>query len=83
MSGRHNIGFDISPVAYNVSLGKVSNLNKEDIKREIQLLSRFIEGNEPNDQDFKNSLQISFNKTLIDYYHKKTFNEILLSREYS
>jgi len=72
--GRKGIGVDINPLAYHTTKAKVQNVTLIELEKQITELDKFIKKN------IKNNFQVE--KELIDYYHKKTLNEIAIVREF-
>ncbi|HAT7877845.1 TPA: hypothetical protein JBD49_03770 [Legionella pneumophila subsp. pneumophila] len=80
LSGKQSYGFDISPAALAISRGKLWLPDKEKIYSKLNELDNFIKLNK--DKYSLPNWFPSFNKELRDYYHKDTFIEILLAREW-
>lgn len=72
--GRKGIGVDINPLAYHTTKAKVQNVTLTELEKQITELDKFVKKN------IKNNFQVE--KELIDYYHKKTLNEIAIVREF-
>ena len=86
LQGRKAFGNDLSKMAYIVSNSKINICKKNDVLKVIDELELYIE-NGLNDCKKINKLvkkyeDFGFNKTLKEYFDKKTFKEILLGREF-
>jgi DNA modification methylase len=82
LSGRKSYGIDISKPAYYISSAKVGISNKEKCFEVIADLENYINTHKYSENELHKWKNFGFNKTLEDYYEPRTFNEILLAREY-
>lgn len=80
IKGVSSYSFDISPAALIISRAKLSYHNKSRIKFLIDNLSEYISNN-IDDVDIPNWLP-NFNKNLREYFHPKTFKEIICARNW-
>lgn len=81
LQGRKVIGNDLSKVAYANSLAKVGETNREEVFKIIDNLKKYIKENIPTKKDI-DSVDVSFNKKIQDYYHENTFKQILSARKF-
>jgi len=79
---RNSIGFDISKIAVAISNAKINKYNNKKIDQILLNLKSYLSKSKISKKTLKDSVDVKFNKTLKEYYHPKTFNEILLSRDY-
>ncbi|MDB9731581.1 site-specific DNA-methyltransferase [Candidatus Pelagibacter sp.] len=82
LQNRNSIGFDISKIAVAISNAKVNDFNNKKIDKIISNLITYISNSEISQKTIKDSIEVKFNKTLKEYYHPKTFKEILLARDF-
>lgn len=73
-------GIDISPLAYIVSSAKVYKCDKYKCDKYLNDMTVFLNSNAVPDEYKKVNALFGYNKTLSEYYHPDTFNEILLAR---
>jgi len=85
LQGRIGIGNDLSEMAYVVSKAKLEKPNYEDVQNELNKLEDYIKEH-INKEFIKNVINenkdFGYNKTLIEYFHEDTFNEIICARQY-
>ena len=81
LQNRNSLGFDISKIAVAISHAKINNYKKIilEILNEAQ---NYIDKYKISEKTLKDSKDVKFNKTLKEYYHPKTFKEILLLRDF-
>lgn len=83
MQGRIGIGNDLSKLAYVVSKSKVNRPNREDVDICIDELEKYINKNkvsyDEKDMPYKD---FGFNKNVPEYFHKDTYEELLVARKY-
>lgn len=72
--GRIGIGSDINPLAFHTTRAKVSGTPLKKIEKQVEELESFIEKHK--------SKSFKVEKEIISFYHKKTLDEILASREF-
>lgn len=81
LNGRKGISNDLSRMSYGIALAKLRKQDKKNIDLEISRLARYIKESSLSSQDIKDA-QFGFNKTIPDYYHPETLNEIIKARKY-
>lgn len=81
LNGRIGLGMDISIMAYYISQAKIGYTNKDLSYKYIFRLNDFILNNKVS---FEDSFYSNFglNKSLNEYFHTDTLNEILLARKF-
>lgn len=82
LNNRISYGMDISPLAYYVSSAKVHKNDKDTCLRYIDRLSQFILNDTLSKAYIQKNGGFGFNRTLREYYHPKTFEEILSARRF-
>jgi len=82
LNARKSISFDISKLSFILTKAKTnySDLNK--IYKVVEDLESFIKTSNIDSKYLKKASEFGFNGKVSNYYHKKTFNEILLARRY-
>jgi DNA modification methylase len=81
LQGRIGIGNDLSLLAYANTLTKVSNLDRNRVRYELDRLSQYIKRNLVSEKVSKN-IDFGFNRNITEYYHPETFREIVTARNY-
>jgi len=79
LSNRVAYGNDLSLVAYANTLAKIGYFSNEECINYVDDLEQFIKSNVPTEDEIA-SIDINFNKNIMDYYHEDTFKEILSAR---
>lgn len=79
---RVGIGVDLSPIAYHSTRAKVCIPDPEKVWDAFNELATYVESEVVTDVDLANAQVDNINGNLSDYYHEKTFREILLARRY-
>ena len=85
LQGRIGIGNDLSEMAFVVSKAKLEKADYKNVKIAISQLEQYISKNKNSEKIDKKILEnkdFGYNKTLIEYFHKDTFREIICAREY-
>ena len=82
INGRKAYGLDIGLLATYVSNAKLKKHNPDKVSNIVNMLNNFINENKPDERYILDSKEINFNKTIPEYFHEKTFNEIILAREF-
>jgi methylase of polypeptide subunit release factors len=79
---RNAISFDISDMSVAISNAKLQNCSRDAVESIILNLSDYIKSNVVTQATIKDSIDVSFNKSIKEYFEEKTFDEILKSRDY-
>lgn len=85
LQGRVALGNDLSELAYIVSNAKLNICKYEDLLITVNILDKYIRNGikgKKVDRLVKKYEDFGMNKTLKEYFHKDTFREILLAREF-
>ncbi len=85
LQGRIGIGNDLSEMAYIITKAKLEKVSKKDALDVVFKLEEIIQNNKNTpyvEELIEKNAAFGFNGKLIDYYHRETFGEILLAREY-
>jgi hypothetical protein len=81
LQGRVGIGGDINPIAYHSTLAKVQRVDTDRVEQTLTALAEFL-SNYALPPGTVESVQISVNGPIQEYYHQDTFVEILKAREF-
>ena len=82
LTGRRAIGFEISPAALAIMKAKLTPPNRSQAVSLIDDLEEYLSTAEIDDIDRSRAREVAFNGPLEDYFHERTFEEILAAREY-
>jgi len=82
LNGVKSFGFDISPAALHIATAKLGRSDQKDINNVIEKLEDFIKNSQLAKEVLETASHFGLNKKLRDYYHKKTLEEIVKSREF-
>ncbi len=82
LQNRNSLGFDISKIAVAISNAKINNYNSKKITKILIDSQNYINKSKISEKTLKDSKDVKFNKTLKEYYHPKTFKQILLLRDF-
>ncbi len=82
LNGCKSFGFEISPAAISIAAAKVQKPIATECREKIKHIVDFIENNIPSQEEYTSAKSINFNKSIVDYYEKRTLDEILLARRY-
>ncbi len=82
LSGRMSFGFDISPSAFHISNAKVTRQKRDEVKPLLEQLSEYIAKYQLRESDLDEAKRISFNSSVVDYFHPDTMAEILAARSF-
>lgn len=80
--GAQTWSFDISPAAVPIAAAKLQPATVADCVAVLQRLQAFIRANKVRRSDVEETARVRFNGPISDYFHPKTFAEILLARRY-
>lgn len=82
INGRVGLGMDIGLLATTVSNAKLVKHDREIVYQIIKELEDYIKNNDPSEKSISESLEVKFNKTIPEYFHKDTMKEILIARDF-
>ncbi len=82
LTGRRSLGLDIGGLATSLSNAKLMNHSKKETLLIVDKLADYILNNKPSDKTLKDTDDIKFNKTIPEYFHPDTLNEIMLARDF-
>lgn len=82
LRGAASFALEISPSAFRISHAKLSRQSRSDIEDVLEKLEAFLSDYRASDFEMERALQIRFNKTLDEYFHPRTLNEILGARKF-
>ena len=82
LTGRRAIGFEISPAALAIMKAKLTPPDRTQAVRLIDDLEEHLSKAEVDDIDRSRAREVAFNGPLEDYFHERTFGEVLAARKY-
>lgn len=82
LQSKKSYAFDISPSAVIISKAKLKISSKEKIYKVVDDLNNFILSEKLSKKELTDAENFGFNKTLKEYFHPKTLEEIVLSRKF-
>jgi methylase of polypeptide subunit release factors len=82
LNGRRSYAIDISDLSFAISQAKLHLPNPAKIEKRLNELSDWIAAHPPSKADLNAASKIKFNKTVPEYFHERTLNEILAARRY-
>lgn len=82
LNGRRGFGMDISIMAYYISQAKVGITNSKFAHKCIQRLNDYILHNTVTNKELELYGTFGLNRSLSEYFHIDTLNEILLARRF-
>lgn len=82
LSGRNAVGIDISTLGYSISKAKVTKPDLSKLESLIKQLEKKVSTSKPNQRSIEIAKEVNFNKSIKEYFHPKTFDEIVISRDF-
>ena len=82
LTGRRAVGFEISPAALAIMKAKLTPPIRSQAVCLIDDLEEYLSAAEIDDMDRSRAREVAFNGPLEDYFHERTFEEILAARKY-
>lgn len=82
LHGCESFGFEISPAALSIASAKCGYPVSQECYSILNSLDEYLCTHEPTESERRDAACIAFNGRLPDFFHDKTFREILLSRRY-
>lgn len=82
LNNRIGVGMDIGKLGVTVSNAKLRKHDKSKVDEVISQLSHYINHNIPTKKTIDDARDVAFNKTISEYYHEDTYNELLLARDF-
>jgi len=82
LQNKRSFSFDISPTAIAISRAKLDIPSVRKVGQILDDLESFIKNKKLSKEDLETSSQFGLNKTIKDYFHPKTLEEIILARNY-
>ncbi len=80
--GITSYAFDINPAAVEIAAAKLGRPEHELCIGCLSSLEEYLKTNKPSEADLSSAQAVHFNGPLINYFHSKTFEEVLLARRY-
>lgn len=82
INGRIPLANDLSTIAVAITNGKIGRTNRIRCYEIVDELQEYISNNVPSHTAIKDSREVSFNKTIIEYFHPNTYQQVLLARDF-
>lgn len=82
LQSKRSFSFDISPTAIAISRAKLDIPSRKKVDQILDDLKSFLRNGKLSNEEIKIFGHFGLNKTLKDYFHEKTFKEIILARNY-
>jgi len=82
LMGHKSYGFEISPAARIIASAKVGKSNANECEHILDKLEIYLKTQNVSEKEYNSAEKIAFNKSILDYYEKKTLKEILLARRF-
>ena len=82
LNGRFAYAMDISQLSFVISQGKLTRPSASGIEARLESLKTWLDSNPPSEDELQNVKAVKFNGPIHDYFHEKTFLEILSARKY-
>ena len=80
--GCQSWGFEISPAALAIALGKCGEYTAPKVQEVLEDLCSFVNKERANPKELVSANQIKFNGRLTEYFHHDTFQEVVVARRY-
>ncbi|MBI4483101.1 MAG: SAM-dependent methyltransferase [Acidobacteria bacterium] len=75
-------GFEISPAAVIIAGAKLGRPRREETEARLTALAEFLASATPSEDEKIRAREVRFNRTIDEYFHPRTFEEILLARRF-
>jgi DNA modification methylase len=82
LNGHRAYGFEISPAARIIASAKVGKPDVKECQYLLSKLDNYINTYDVPEKEIDKAASVAFNKSILDYYEKNTFKEILLARRF-
>lgn len=82
LQGKRSFSFDISPAAIAISKAKLDTHSLRKVGQILDELELFIRNQKISKKEIEDIGRFGLNKTIKDYFHPKTLEEIILARNY-
>ena len=82
LNGRFAYAMDISQLSFVISQGKLTRPKASEIETRLEGLKTWLDSKPPSEEELQNVKAVKFNGPIHDYFHEKTFSEILSARKY-
>ena len=82
LQGVHSWSFDISPAAVQIAAAKLQPASVSACDDLLRRLEEFLSSETVSPSEVKDAQSIHFNGVLSEYFHPRTFKEILLARRF-
>lgn len=82
LQGRHPFGFDIGVMATAITNAKINPPSRERLDVFLDKLAKFISVHHSNEAEQRGAAEIRFNRSIPEYFHERTLDEILVARRF-
>jgi len=82
INGRVALANDLSTIAVAITNAKIGETNRKGCYQIIDHLESYIDSHEPSKKSLLDANEVHFNKYISEYFHEKTYREVLLARDY-
>ena len=82
LQGKQAYAIELSPAAYRITKAKLQHSDSRRVKEILASLAAYLVDAEPSMVEIDSARRMNFNRSLDEYYHPKTFREILSARKY-
>lgn len=82
LSGHRAFTFEISPAARVISEAKLRRSDEKDCEKLTERLETYLLEENVSNFDKQSTEKINFNRSIREYFHPKTLNEVLLARRF-
>lgn len=82
LNNRKSIAFDISDMSVAISNAKIKKSSFKECESIILSLEKYLQANDISQKTLLDAAEVSFNKTIKDYFEDQTFEEILKARDF-
>lgn len=82
LNGRFSFGMDIGLLATSLSNAKLLKHDRQNVEGILNDLEKYIITNAPSEKTISDTYDIKFNKSIPEYFHEKTLEEIMTARDF-
>ena len=82
LANRIPLANDLSKIAVAITTAKIGNTQRRACDEIIKNLEEYLQNNRPKNSTVIETSKIKFNKTIEEYFHPNTFDQLLLARDF-
>ena len=82
LQGKTAIAMELSPTAHAITRGKLLRSDSTNVRRVLASLATYIDENPPSAAEIESTKLLNFNKSLDQFYHPSTLEEVISARRY-